>query len=257
MIERPLGACDRTRSLLLRPVAQQLAHSIGTSVSDTTAEIRIVTASVIANSRNSRPTTSPMKRSGISTAISDTVSETMVKPICARALERGLERRLAGFDVARNVLDHHDGVVDDEARRDGQRHQREIVEAEASRYMAAKVPTSESGTDRLGMMVAGIVAQEHEDHEHDEHDGEASSNSTSRTEARIVTVRSVRTATSSAAGSAAVICGNIALMLSTTCDDVGARLALHIQDDRGRGVRPGGEFGVLGAARRCWPCPRA
>ena len=55
---------------------------MGTSVSDTTAEIRIVTARVTANSRNSRPTTSCMKRSGISTAIKETVSEMMVKPIC-------------------------------------------------------------------------------------------------------------------------------------------------------------------------------
>ena len=43
--------------------------------------MRIVIASVTANSRNSRPTTSPMKSSGISTAISDTVSEMIVKPI--------------------------------------------------------------------------------------------------------------------------------------------------------------------------------
>ena len=32
------------------------------------------------------PTTSPMNRSGIKTAISDTVSEMMVKPICAEPL---------------------------------------------------------------------------------------------------------------------------------------------------------------------------
>ena len=57
------------------------AHSIGTRVSDTTADIMMVVASVIANSWNSRPTTSPMNSSGISTAISDTVSEMMVKPI--------------------------------------------------------------------------------------------------------------------------------------------------------------------------------
>jgi hypothetical protein len=60
-----------------------LAQAIGTRVSDTTAEIRIVTDSVMANSRNKRPTTSPMNNSGISTAISDTVSEMMVKPICS------------------------------------------------------------------------------------------------------------------------------------------------------------------------------
>ncbi len=41
----------------------------------------MVAASVMANSWNRRPTTSPMNRSGISTAISETVSEMMVKPI--------------------------------------------------------------------------------------------------------------------------------------------------------------------------------
>ncbi len=63
-----------------------LAHIMGTRVSDTTAEMRIVTASVIANSRKRRPTTSPMKRSGIRTAISEIVSEMMVKPIWAEPL---------------------------------------------------------------------------------------------------------------------------------------------------------------------------
>src|SRR5882672_1035150 len=60
---------------------RSLAHIMGTSVRDTTAEMRIVTASVTANSRNKRPTTSCMKSSGMSTAISDTVREMMVKPI--------------------------------------------------------------------------------------------------------------------------------------------------------------------------------
>ena len=45
--------------------------------------MRIVIASETANSRNSRPTTSPMNSSGISTATSDTVSEMIVKPICS------------------------------------------------------------------------------------------------------------------------------------------------------------------------------
>ena len=58
------------------------AHSIGTRVSDTTAEIMMDTASVTANSRNRRPTTSCMNSSGISTASSEMVSEMIVKPIC-------------------------------------------------------------------------------------------------------------------------------------------------------------------------------
>ncbi|MNC58628.1 hypothetical protein D3C75_1083680 [compost metagenome] len=57
------------------------AHIIGVSVSETTAEIKIATASVTANSRNSRPTISPINSSGISTATNEKVSEIMVKPI--------------------------------------------------------------------------------------------------------------------------------------------------------------------------------
>ncbi len=44
--------------------------------------MRIDTASVIANSRNRRPTTSPMNSSGINTAISENVSEMIVNAIC-------------------------------------------------------------------------------------------------------------------------------------------------------------------------------
>ena len=56
---------------------------MGVSVSETTAEIRMVTASVTANSRNKRPTMSPMNSSGMSTAIKETVNDTMVNPICS------------------------------------------------------------------------------------------------------------------------------------------------------------------------------
>lgn len=76
------GASRRTR-----------AQSIGASVSDTSAETRMVMTSDMANSRNSRPTISLMNRSGIRTAISDRVSAMMVKPISfepARAASSGL-----------------------------------------------------------------------------------------------------------------------------------------------------------------------
>ena len=41
-----------------------------------------------------------------------------------------------------------------------------------SRYMTPKVPTRESGTATLGMMVAGEVAQEQEDHQHHQDHGQ-------------------------------------------------------------------------------------
>ena len=56
---------------------------MGVRVNDTTAETRIVTLRVTANSRNNRPTMSPMNSSGMSTAISETVREMIVNPICS------------------------------------------------------------------------------------------------------------------------------------------------------------------------------
>ena len=57
------------------------AHSIGVSVSDTSTETAMVSVTVTANSRNSRPTMPPISSSGMNTATSETEIETMVKPI--------------------------------------------------------------------------------------------------------------------------------------------------------------------------------
>src|SRR3546814_2149803 len=59
---------------------------MGVSVSEMASDIKMATASVMANSRKSRPITSLMNSSGISTAISDKVSDTRVKPIWAAPL---------------------------------------------------------------------------------------------------------------------------------------------------------------------------
>ncbi len=47
------------------------------------------------------------------------------------AVERRLQAGLAHVEVTRDVLDHHHRVVDDEADRQGDRHQRQVVEAVA------------------------------------------------------------------------------------------------------------------------------
>ncbi len=81
-------------------------------------------ASVIANSRNSRPTTSCMNSRGMSTAINEMVSETMVNPISPAPFSAALKRGFTLFEIARDILDHHDGVIDHEAGGDRQCHQR-------------------------------------------------------------------------------------------------------------------------------------
>ena len=58
-----------------------LTHNIGVRVNETAAEIKMVTARVIANSLKRRPTISPIKSRGIKTAINDMVSEIIVNPI--------------------------------------------------------------------------------------------------------------------------------------------------------------------------------
>ena len=82
--------------------------------------------------------------------------------------------------------------------------------------MAASVPTSDSGTDRLGMKVAGTLRRNRKITSTTRITARLSSNSTSCTEARMVLVRSVRIETSTAAGSDADSCGSSALMRSTT-----------------------------------------
>ncbi len=65
---------------------------MGVSVSETTAERMMVTAKVTANSRKSRPTTSPMKSKGIRTAIKEMVSDKNREADLFGALKGGIER---------------------------------------------------------------------------------------------------------------------------------------------------------------------
>jgi hypothetical protein len=56
-----------------------------------------------------------MNSSGISTAISDKRERHQRETDLGRALERGFQGRVALFPEARDVLEHHDRIVDDEA----------------------------------------------------------------------------------------------------------------------------------------------
>jgi len=80
-----------------------------------------------------------------------------------------------------------------------------LLSEKFSRYMMAKVPTMESGTDRLGMKVAGILRRKTKITAITSTTASANSNSTSATDARMVSVRSVNTFTSTEAGSPASI----------------------------------------------------
>ena len=65
------------------------------------------------------------------TAMSEMLIERTVKPISRAPTSAASSGRMPSLEVARDVLDHDDGVVDHEAGRDGERHQRQVVEAVA------------------------------------------------------------------------------------------------------------------------------
>jgi hypothetical protein len=107
-----------------------------------------------------------------------------------RALERGRHRGVARLDVPVDVLHHHDRVIDHEADGERQRHEREVVQAEAEEIHHRGSPEQRQRHGDAGNERGPQIAQKEQDHHHDQADGQARVNSTSRTEARMVWVRS-------------------------------------------------------------------
>ncbi|MCY1411840.1 hypothetical protein D9M71_272350 [compost metagenome] len=192
------------------------AHIIGVRVRDTTSEIRMATARVMANSRNSRPTTSAMNSSGISTAISEKVREIRVKPICFAPLSAALSgvspssrwrAMFSSMTMASSTTKPVAMVRAISVR---------LLMEKPARYITAKVPTRDSGTAMEGMMVALIRRRNRKVTITTRAMARNSSWRTSVMAARMVWVRSVSTRTSIPAGRLAVIDGSSAWMRSTT-----------------------------------------
>jgi len=70
--------------------------------------------------------------------MSEKVSETSVNPICEAPLSAACRGDSPVFQVAGDVLNHDDGIVHYKARRDGERHQGEVVDAEPGQIHHAK-----------------------------------------------------------------------------------------------------------------------
>ena len=74
----------------------------------------------------------PISSSGMNTATSEMLMRQHGEADLLAPFKRRLHRAHALFQVARDVLDHHDRVVHHEAGGDGQRHQRQVVQAVAA-----------------------------------------------------------------------------------------------------------------------------
>ena len=107
--------------------------SAGQAVSATKVEIATAEAITQPNSTNSRPTCPGRNDSGTKTAISVTEVASTANVTWREPRKAGDERALAAVDPPLDVLEHDDGVVDDEADRQQQRQQRQHVDREAER----------------------------------------------------------------------------------------------------------------------------
>ena len=114
----------------------------------------------------------PISSTGMNTAISDTVIDTMVKPISRGARDGRFEPGLAEFEVTRDVLDHHDRIIDDETDGDRQPHQRHVVEAVAKQIHDRERRDQRHRNGEARDQRRARIAQEGEDHQHDEDDGD-------------------------------------------------------------------------------------
>ena len=114
-----------------------------------------------------------------------------------------------------DVLDDDNRVVHDEACRDRQRHQREVVEAVAEKVHRAERPEQRQRNRNAWNDGRAGTAQEHEHHQYDQKDGQHERALDVRTEARMVVVRSMAALRSTAAGSSARNSGSNAFTRST------------------------------------------
>src|SRR5256885_824385 len=85
-----------------------------------------------------------------------------------RALQGRLQRGLALFDIARDVFDHHNRVVDDEARRNGQGHQRQVIQTVAQQVHHAERAHQRNRHGHAGDGGGGQAAQKQENDHDDE-----------------------------------------------------------------------------------------
>lgn len=176
----------------------------------------MVTLSVTANSRNSRPTTSPMKSNGINTAISEMDSERMVNAICLDPLSaarsggspRSMYREMFSIMTMASSTTNPAEMVRAISVR--------LFRLNPITYMAPNVPTMDSGTAAAGMTVAGSVRRKRKMTMITSATANISSNCTSRTEARMDVVRSVKTVTCTADGNVLWSCGSSCVTRSTT-----------------------------------------
>ena len=89
-----------------------------------------------------------------------------------RSFKRGVKRRFAFFKIAKDVLDHHNGVIDHEAGSNGQRHQRQIVETKSEQIHHSQCANEREWHRHAWNDGGAQVSQEQKDRHHHKCDRE-------------------------------------------------------------------------------------
>ena len=127
---------------------------------------------VMANSRNSRPTRPPISRIGTKTAISDTLIDSTVKPTsldpssaaCSGGFPASRWREMFSSTTMASSTTNPVATVSAISEK--------MLRLYPSRYMTAKVATSDTDIATTGASVARAAAQERKHHEDDQNHGD-------------------------------------------------------------------------------------
>ncbi len=173
-------------------------------------------AMVTANSCSTRPSMPPMNSTGMKTATREMVMETMVKPI-SREPRKAASIGRSPCSMWRTMFSSMTMASSTTKPTDRVRASRVILLTEkSSRYMPAKVPMMESGSARLGMMVAERLRKNRKITRMTRKTVTSRVNLTSETDSRMELERSYMTLSSTAPGSCWRKLGSWARMLLTT-----------------------------------------
>jgi len=118
------------------------------------------TASVAANSRNNLPTMPPINRNWNEDGDQRDAHGQHGEANFLCTSQRGLQRLHSGFDVARDVFQNDDGVVDDNPVATVSAIKDKLSMLNPQRYMIANVPISDNGYRDCRNQRRPSVAQE-------------------------------------------------------------------------------------------------
>ena len=207
----------------------------------------IATATETANSRNTRPTMPPISSTGMNTAISEKVIDTMVKPISREPFSAASNGRMppsiwrtmfSSMTMASSTTKPTDSVSASSVM---------LLMEKPKTYIAAQVPTSDTGTASAGMIVAETFRRNRKITMITRQMAIASVSCTSATASRIEIERSNSGCIWIAGGTCARIAGSLSRTMVDDLDGVGVGLALDRQHDGAGIVEPARDLVVLDA----------